>query len=183
MNKGLLQPTALRPLTDAHLCFILQSIDKETKRLPPGFKQIARAIEAAHNIAQPAPELERYIAANYPDARGETITARVIDALQTMDIALGMRQIAQTVQTKREKTSLHEYKGPARFTPEETANGGCAIRWVTSESVCGRPNLHDVLGYIAQMGEELFCKCERCQSFIFSNCINPNAQPVPGAPV
>ena len=84
--------------------------------------------------------------------------------------------IAQPVE--REQTSLHGYKGPARFTPEETLNGGCAIRWVTTEAVCGRPTFHDVLDYIAQMGEEIDCTCERCQSFIFGNTVNPNVQPV-----
>ena len=84
--------------------------------------------------------------------------------------------IAQPVE--REQTSLHGYKGPARFTPEETLNGGCAIRWVTTEAVCGRPTFHDVLDYIAQMGEEIDCICERCQSFIFGNTVNPNVQSV-----
>ena len=59
---------------------------------------VMESIEALRTaISQPVTDLERYIAANYPDARGETITARVIDALETMDIALGMREIAQPV--------------------------------------------------------------------------------------
>ena len=39
-----------QPLTDSHLCVLLLDIDPETKRLPPGFKAFARAIEAAHGI-------------------------------------------------------------------------------------------------------------------------------------
>ena len=47
-----LLPAPLVPLTDANLCVILLQIDCETKRLPPGFKEFARAIEAAHGIKQ-----------------------------------------------------------------------------------------------------------------------------------
>ena len=39
-----------QPLTDSHLCVLLLDIDPETKRLPPGFKAFARAIETAHGI-------------------------------------------------------------------------------------------------------------------------------------
>jgi len=51
------QPAAPVALTDAHLCVILLGIEPTTKRLPPGFKEFARAIEAAHGIGttpQPA---------------------------------------------------------------------------------------------------------------------------------
>lgn len=47
---------------------------------------------------QPASDLERYLTKNYPDARGDDLTARVIDALETMDVALGMSEVAQLVQ-------------------------------------------------------------------------------------
>ena len=51
-----------------------------------------RAKEEAPNT------LARYITANYPNAEGDTLTDRVIFALETMDIALGMKEIAQPVQ-------------------------------------------------------------------------------------
>ena len=38
------------PLADAQLLTILAVLDSSTKRLPPGFRQFARAIEAAHGI-------------------------------------------------------------------------------------------------------------------------------------
>jgi len=38
------------PLNDAGLLAILKSVDPETRRLPPGFKDFARAVEAAHGI-------------------------------------------------------------------------------------------------------------------------------------
>ena len=38
------------PLTDAELLVCLVSVDPNTKRLPPGFKAFARAIEAHHGI-------------------------------------------------------------------------------------------------------------------------------------
>lgn len=46
------QPAGRVPLTDAQLLKILIVIDSSTKRLPPGFKQFARAIEAAHGIRE-----------------------------------------------------------------------------------------------------------------------------------
>lgn len=44
------QPTV--PLTDKQLLEILVGIDPETKRLPSGFKDFARAIEARHGITK-----------------------------------------------------------------------------------------------------------------------------------
>ena len=41
------------PLADAQLLTILAVLDSSTKRLPPGFRQFARAIEAAHGIKPP----------------------------------------------------------------------------------------------------------------------------------
>jgi hypothetical protein len=38
------------PLTDEQIKQALISVDHETKRLPPGMKAFARAVEAAHNI-------------------------------------------------------------------------------------------------------------------------------------
>ena len=49
-------PATLEPLTAAQLLVILQEIDHDTKRLPPGFIKFARAIEAAHNVALPVQE-------------------------------------------------------------------------------------------------------------------------------
>ena len=49
-------------------------------------------------IAQPVQldtKLLDYINRNYPDAKGETLTEKVIDALETMDIALGMTEVNQ----------------------------------------------------------------------------------------
>ena len=57
-NWKLLQPVepvkpAGTPLADAQLLTILEVLDSSTKRLPPGFRQFARAIEAAHGIKPP----------------------------------------------------------------------------------------------------------------------------------
>jgi hypothetical protein len=41
-----------KPLTDEEIKQALTSVDPETKRLPPGMKAFARAIEAAHNIKE-----------------------------------------------------------------------------------------------------------------------------------
>jgi hypothetical protein len=41
-----------KPLTDEEIKQALTSVDPETKRLPPGIKAFARAIEAAHNIKE-----------------------------------------------------------------------------------------------------------------------------------
>jgi hypothetical protein len=43
------------PLTDEQLLEILTGIDSETKRLPSGFKNFARAIESAHGITKGQP--------------------------------------------------------------------------------------------------------------------------------
>jgi len=40
------------PLTDEEIKQALTSVDPETKRLPPGMKAFARAIEAAHGIKE-----------------------------------------------------------------------------------------------------------------------------------
>ena len=48
---GATPPAAQRqPLTDEQMLEILGDIDADTKRLPPGIKAFARAIEAAHGI-------------------------------------------------------------------------------------------------------------------------------------
>jgi hypothetical protein len=39
-----------QPLTDEEMLKILSDIDADTKRLPPGIKAFARAIERAHGI-------------------------------------------------------------------------------------------------------------------------------------
>jgi hypothetical protein len=41
-----------KPLTEEDLLKCLVSVDPETKRLPPGLRYFARAIEAAHNIKE-----------------------------------------------------------------------------------------------------------------------------------
>ena len=41
-----------KPLTEEEIKQALTSVDPETKRLPPGIKAFARAIEAAHNIKE-----------------------------------------------------------------------------------------------------------------------------------
>lgn len=38
-------------------------------------------------------KLDAYLTANYPDAQGDTVTDRAINALETMDIAAGMRHV------------------------------------------------------------------------------------------
>jgi hypothetical protein len=43
-------PVQRQPLTDEQIKQALISVDHETKRLPPGMKAFARAVEAAHNI-------------------------------------------------------------------------------------------------------------------------------------
>jgi hypothetical protein len=43
-------PPQRQPLTDAEMLEILVGIDAETKRLPPGMKAFARAIERAYGI-------------------------------------------------------------------------------------------------------------------------------------
>jgi hypothetical protein len=57
------------------------------------------------------------------------------------------------------------YKGPAKFTPEEAADGDKGIRWVTETHVAGRPPMHDVLDYIERRGEDIACSCHRCKEF------------------
>jgi len=49
------QPAQSTPLTDAHLCVLVLGIDYATKRLPPGYREFARAIESAHGIGTPQP--------------------------------------------------------------------------------------------------------------------------------
>jgi hypothetical protein len=44
-----------QPLTDAQILDILVRIDVNTRRLPQGFKQFARGIEAAHGIKTTIP--------------------------------------------------------------------------------------------------------------------------------
>ncbi len=43
-------PPQRQPLTEEEMLEILVGIDAETKRLPPGMKAFARAIERAHGI-------------------------------------------------------------------------------------------------------------------------------------
>ena len=45
-------PTPRRPLSDEEIKAALVSTDPETKRLPPGFRDFARAIERAHGIGE-----------------------------------------------------------------------------------------------------------------------------------
>ena len=44
------QPAERVPLTDEQLLALLGDIDADTKRLPPGLKAFARAVEQAHGI-------------------------------------------------------------------------------------------------------------------------------------
>jgi hypothetical protein len=44
--------TQRKPLTEEDLLKCLVSVDPETKRLPPGLRYFARAIEQAHNIKE-----------------------------------------------------------------------------------------------------------------------------------
>ena len=54
VTKNETQPAPV-PLTDEQLLEILVGIDPETKRLPSGFKDFARAIEARHGITKGQP--------------------------------------------------------------------------------------------------------------------------------
>jgi hypothetical protein len=45
------QPAERVPLTDEQLLALLGDIDADTKRLPPGIKAFARAVESAHGIS------------------------------------------------------------------------------------------------------------------------------------
>ena len=46
---GRLKVEKLEPLSREELMRALVSVDADTKRLPPGFVDFARAVEAAHN--------------------------------------------------------------------------------------------------------------------------------------
>ena len=52
LREALKQPEQRKPLTEEDLLKCLVSVDPETKRLPPGLRYFARAIEAAHNIKE-----------------------------------------------------------------------------------------------------------------------------------
>ena len=45
-------PTPRKPLTEEEILAALVAVDPETKRLPPGFRAFARAIERAHGIGE-----------------------------------------------------------------------------------------------------------------------------------
>jgi hypothetical protein len=55
LTQALAAQPAPVPLTDEQLLEILVGIDSETKRLPFGFKDFARAIESPHGITKGQP--------------------------------------------------------------------------------------------------------------------------------
>lgn len=57
------------------------------------------------------------------------------------------------------------FKGPAKFTAEEVADGNRGIRWITADGVYGRPTDHDVREYLERTPSMLMCSCEECQAF------------------
>ena len=57
------------------------------------YKEQCRAAIAQPTVSDTSHEIEQYMAANYPDAKGATLAERVIDALEKMDIELGMKEI------------------------------------------------------------------------------------------
>jgi len=62
-------------------------------------------------------------------------------------------------------TPAEPYAGPSKLTPQEQADGGVAIRWITPGKVAGRPSSHDVREYLLRYGKELACSCEKCTAF------------------
>lgn len=77
------------------------------------------------------------------------------------------RSSQQTMQPQPaagEQAGAVAYQGPKKFTAEEVADGNLGIRWVTAESVMGRPSSHDVMEYLKR-NTGAMCNCERCRAF------------------
>ena len=54
---------------------------------------------------------------------------------------------------------------PKKWAPEEVADGGRGIRWVTNEGVHGRPTDHDVREYLKRTPTANGCHCDDCKRF------------------
>lgn len=55
------------------------------------------------------------------------------------------------------------FKGPAKWTDDEIANGHIGIRWINRDGVAGRPTQHDVREYLLMRGADAMCGCDKCK--------------------
>lgn len=61
-----------------------------------------------------------------------------------------------------------QFKGPAKWTDEEIADGNIGIRWVNEAGVQGRPTECDVRKYLERTPTAKGCHCDKCKSFYSS---------------
>ncbi len=128
----------------------------EGRKPPISFLRAAELFErAAARIA----ELEA-LAAGYAAARLE------IASLQERVQELG--KAARDVNSRRVQeleAQLAAVAAPKKWAPEEVADGGRGIRWVTNEGVHGRPTDHDVREYLKRTPTANGCHCDDCKRF------------------
>lgn len=60
------------------------------------------------------------------------------------------------------------FRGPAKFTEDEVADGNRGIRWAMADGVYGRPSDHDVREYLEGTLSVRGCTCSECLSFYTS---------------
>lgn len=63
------------------------------------------------------------------------------------------------------EAQLAAVAAPKKWAPEEVADGGRGIRWVTNEGVHGRPTDHDVREYLERTPTANGCHCDDCKRF------------------
>ena len=63
------------------------------------------------------------------------------------------------------EAQLAAVAAPKQWAPEEVADGGRGIRWVTNEGVHGRPTDHDVREYLKRTPTANGCHCDDCKRF------------------
>ena len=63
------------------------------------------------------------------------------------------------------EAQLAAVAAPKKWAPEEVADGGRGIRWVTNEGVHGRPTDHDVREYLKRTPTANGCHCDDCKRF------------------
>ena len=63
------------------------------------------------------------------------------------------------------EAQLAAVAAPKKWAPEEVADGGRGIRWVTNEGVHGRPTDHDVREYLERTPAANGCHCDDCKRF------------------
>ena len=144
------QPEALRIADDLHHCITNYGAEDAFTFAAYEAEQCVRALHAENESLR----------TGYAAARLE------IESLKERVQQLG--QLARDVNSRRVQeleAQLAAVAAPKKWAPEEVADGGRGIRWVTNEGVHGRPTDHDVREYLERTPTANGCHCDDCKRF------------------